>query len=123
MHTWWLTTSPGTVVSTLPPASAARSTVTEPGRMLSTMSRVTSTGARLPGTSAVVMMMSTCQRVGSRMRSALVKTEGSMLSAILRFIGINALLPGIRGDYGVHQSSLLRLATNRCMLPAHVRLC
>jgi len=50
------------VVSTLPPASAARSTVTEPGRMLSTMSRVTSTGARRPGTSAVVMMMSTWPR-------------------------------------------------------------
>ena len=38
--------------------------------MLSTMSRVTSTGARLPGTSAVVMMMSTCPHLGFRVINA-----------------------------------------------------
>mmetsp|Transcript_42886 Transcript_42886/g.81801 ORF Transcript_42886/g.81801 Transcript_42886/m.81801 type:complete len:294 (-) Transcript_42886:1086-1967(-) len=49
----------GTVVATLPPASAARSTMTDPGLMLSTISLVMSTGAARPGMSAVVMMTST----------------------------------------------------------------
>jgi hypothetical protein len=41
----------------LPPRSAARSTITEPGFMLSTIARVTSFGAGRPGMSAVVMTM------------------------------------------------------------------
>ena len=53
------TTSPGSVSSQLPPCSAARSTITLPGRMDCTMSAVISFGAGLPGISAVVMMMST----------------------------------------------------------------
>ena len=38
MTSLWTWSSPGTVVSTLPPASAAISTITEPGFMLSTIS-------------------------------------------------------------------------------------
>ena len=53
--TFW----PGTVVATLPPASAARSTVTEPAPMDATMSSVIMTGALRPGISAVVTMTST----------------------------------------------------------------
>ena len=40
----------GTVNSQLPPRSAARSTITEPGAMPATISLVTSTGDFLPGT-------------------------------------------------------------------------
>ena len=43
----------------MPPADAARSTVTEPAFILPTISSVTMTGAFLPGMSAVVMTMST----------------------------------------------------------------
>ena len=50
--------SPGCVPSQLPPASAARSTITEPWPMLATASAVISFGAGRPGTSAVVMTTS-----------------------------------------------------------------
>ena len=53
---WWI--SPGLVASQLPPASAARSTITEPWPMLATASAVISFGAGRPGTSAVVMTTS-----------------------------------------------------------------
>mmetsp|Transcript_3340 Transcript_3340/g.11581 ORF Transcript_3340/g.11581 Transcript_3340/m.11581 type:complete len:308 (-) Transcript_3340:521-1444(-) len=52
------TTSSFTVVAMLPPASAARSTVTDPRFMPSTCSCRMSFGAGLPGMRAVVMMMS-----------------------------------------------------------------
>ncbi len=52
-------TSLGTVTSQLPPCSAARSTITLPGRIDSTISRVINFGAGFPGINAVVMMMST----------------------------------------------------------------
>ena len=52
------TTFPGWVISQLPPRSAARSTMTEPGFMLSTIAAVTRRGAGRPGISAVVMTMS-----------------------------------------------------------------
>ena len=42
----------------LPPCSAGRSTITEPGFIVLTISSVTSTGAGRPGISAVVMTMS-----------------------------------------------------------------
>ena len=45
--------SPGLVAAQLPPASAARSTTTLPGRMASTMGWVRMTGALRPITSAV----------------------------------------------------------------------
>jgi len=48
-----------TVVSMLPPASAARSTVTDPAFMEWTMSFVIMSGALRPGIKAVVTMMST----------------------------------------------------------------
>ena len=51
--------SPGLVSSQLPPVAAAKSTMTEPDFMLSTISLVISLGAGLPGMAAVVMMMST----------------------------------------------------------------
>ena len=44
--------------STLPPLSTARSTTTEPGRMLSTMARLTRRGAGRPGICAVVITRS-----------------------------------------------------------------
>src|SRR5918996_1170563 len=50
--------SPGLVAAQLPPASAARSTITEPARMPPTPSSVMSSGAGRPGTSAVVMTAS-----------------------------------------------------------------
>ena len=53
------TVSPAFVSSQLPPESPAMSTITEPGAMRLTASAVTSSGARLPGTCAVVMTMST----------------------------------------------------------------
>src|SRR5262249_44321827 len=48
--------SPGSEISTLPPRSlAAMSTITEPARMLFTVSAVTMSGGRRPGTCAVVI--------------------------------------------------------------------
>jgi hypothetical protein len=48
------TSVPGSVSSQLPPVSAARSTITEPGRIFSTAVAGISFGAGRPGTSAVV---------------------------------------------------------------------
>src|SRR6202521_842918 len=59
---------PAWVSSTLPPVSAARSTMTEPGRMPCTISAVTSSGALRPGTAAVGMTTSdfaTCSPISS----------------------------------------------------------
>ena len=61
------TTSPGTVSSQLPPVSAARSTITEPGRMRSTALAGISFGAGRPGTAAVVI---TTSKSGIRSSSA-----------------------------------------------------
>jgi len=47
------------VSSQLPPASAAKSTTTDPGLRILICSLVMSLGAGLPGISAVVMMIST----------------------------------------------------------------
>ncbi len=58
LTSWRTTVSPGSVSSQLPPASPARSTITEPGFIPSTASAVTSLGAGRPGTSAVVMTTS-----------------------------------------------------------------
>ena len=58
------TSSPATEPSTLPPDSAARSTTTDPGRIASTIARVTSSGAGRPGTAAVVMTASAAATYG-----------------------------------------------------------
>ncbi len=59
MLTWCLTTVfPASVSSQLPPRSAARSTITEPGAMPFTISSVTRIGAFLPGITAVVITTS-----------------------------------------------------------------
>ncbi len=58
-------TSPGRVSSQLPPVSAARSTITEPGRIFSTADAGISFGAGRPGIAAVVIT-----RSKSGMRSA-----------------------------------------------------
>ena len=55
---WWRTTLSAFDSSQLPPCSTAMSTTTEPGRMDSTMARVTSTGALRPGMRAVVITTS-----------------------------------------------------------------
>jgi hypothetical protein len=52
------TVSPGSVSSQLPPVSPARSTITLPAFIFSTLSAVTRRGAGRPGTSAVVMTTS-----------------------------------------------------------------
>src|SRR5579863_8946015 len=52
------TISVGRVSSQLPPCSAARSTMTEPGAIFSTISRVISLGGFLPGTTAAEMTTS-----------------------------------------------------------------
>jgi hypothetical protein len=52
------TVCPGSVSSQLPPVSAAKSTITEPGFMFLTACSVTSSGARRPGTAAVEMTAS-----------------------------------------------------------------
>ena len=44
-----VTSWPSLVSSQLPPLAAAKSTMTEPGRMRLTMAVLTSTGARRPG--------------------------------------------------------------------------
>ena len=49
---------PSGVSSQLPPDSAAKSTITAPGRIVATVSLVTSRGALRPGIAAVVMTMS-----------------------------------------------------------------
>lgn len=59
LTSWWVTSLPGWVTAQLPPASAARSTMTDPGFMTSTISFVISFGAGFPGIRAVVMMIST----------------------------------------------------------------
>jgi len=51
--------SSATVVSMFPPASAARSTVTDPAPILATMSFVIMIGAARPGINAVEMITST----------------------------------------------------------------
>ena len=51
--------SPGFVISQFPPPSAAKSTITDPGIMLSTISFVIKTGDFLPGIAAVVMIIFT----------------------------------------------------------------
>ena len=51
-------TFPGSVSSELPPVSAARSTMTDPGFIERTMSAVMSFGAGRPGIAAVVITMS-----------------------------------------------------------------
>ena len=53
-----VTTSPGLAPSTLPPRSTARSTITEPGFIDSTIDFEMSFGAGRPGMSAVVITMS-----------------------------------------------------------------
>ena len=53
-----VTTWPSLDSSQLPPASTARSTITEPGLISATMAAVICTGAVRPGMSAVVMTMS-----------------------------------------------------------------
>ena len=52
------TISPGSVGSQLPPASAARSTITEPGRIARDGAAGISLGAGRPGMSAVVITTS-----------------------------------------------------------------
>src|SRR5579884_1137726 len=56
---WRTTVFPASVSSQFPPVSAARSMITEPGFISSTAFSVTSTGARRPGTAAVVITTST----------------------------------------------------------------
>ncbi len=51
----------------MPPLAAAMSTTTLPGRMLATVSAVISSGAGLPGISAVVMTMSAARASSSYM--------------------------------------------------------
>ena len=50
---WATTSSSARVRAQLPPFAAARSTITEPGFMLATVSASISSGARAPGTAAV----------------------------------------------------------------------
>ena len=50
--------SPGSEASQFPPVSAARSTITDPGGMASTISLVIRMGAFFPGTAAVVITAS-----------------------------------------------------------------
>ena len=52
------TISSGFVNSQFPPRSAARSTITDPGAIRSTMSAVTSTGDFFPGITAAVITTS-----------------------------------------------------------------
>ena len=59
LTSWRMMLSPGSDSSQLPPVSAARSTITEPGFIRSTASSVTRIGARRPGTAAVVITTST----------------------------------------------------------------
>src|SRR5687768_3430150 len=54
----WTTVSSARVRSQLPPRSAARSTITDPGAMASTISVVINFGAGFPGINAVVTMTS-----------------------------------------------------------------
>ena len=61
------TSSPGSVSSQLPPVSAARSTITEPGRIASTPQAGISFGAGRPGIAAVVI---TASKSGSRFSSS-----------------------------------------------------
>jgi hypothetical protein len=60
-----VTSSPGTLPSTFPPDSAARSTITEPARMPASITLVMSRGAGRPGIAAVVMMMSDSATCGA----------------------------------------------------------
>jgi len=61
-----------TVPTMFPPAEAARSTHTDPGLSLDTMSAVIRVGAFLPGMSAVVITMSTSSHCFESMRLAAV---------------------------------------------------
>ena len=49
---------PSSVNSQLPPLAAAKSTMTDPGRIWLTMAALTNNGARPPGTAAVVITTS-----------------------------------------------------------------
>ena len=65
------TVLPASVSSTLPPVSAARSTMTEPGLIVGIISLVMSTGALRPGIAAVVMMMSFSRAAFARSSTSL----------------------------------------------------
>src|SRR5574341_1497935 len=58
------------VSSQLPPVSAARSTITDPGRIPSTAARVTRIGARFPGIAAVVTTTSASLTLWARNSSS-----------------------------------------------------
>lgn len=60
VQTLYTDSSPGNVVSIFPPASAAKSTTTDPSLMLSTMGLVIRMGARLPG---MLPSQDRCQRL------------------------------------------------------------
>ncbi len=76
-----VTTSPGTVYSQLPPFCEARSTTTLPDFMESTISRVISFGAGLPGINAVVTMISTSFACAANSAiSALIKASDITLA-------------------------------------------
>ena len=80
--------SPGTVAAQLPPASAARSTITLPGRMESTIGWVTMAGARRPITSAVQMTMSFLATVVGHQLGLLLAER------LAHFAGVGAGLAG-----------------------------
>ncbi len=90
-----------------PPRSTARSTMTEPGFMLSTISLVIRTGAGLPGMRAVVTTMS-CDFRCSAIRAA------CLLPVILaQFLGVAALRCGIlqpldENEFGAEALHLFR---------------
>ena len=74
-----LTISPGRLPSTLPPASTARSTITEPGFIEATWAALTSFGAGRPGIRAVVITMS-CLAIWLETSSACLAWYSALIS-------------------------------------------
>ena len=83
------TVSPALVSSQLPPVSAARSTITEPGAIAATASAVISVGAGRPGIGAVVMITSCAGGVlGQRLAHLLVLLVGERARVAALGLGV-----------------------------------
>ena len=104
---WRTAVSPGSLSSQFPPRSAARSTMTDPGRMPATAAAVMSVGARRPSTSAVVMATSTfSQRLGQHL--PLTRVERLRLLDGVAAGGRAAFLAIERDERGAPGSRLVR---------------
>ena len=110
LTSWRTTVSPGSVSSQLPPASPARSTITEPGFIPSTASAVTSLRRRAPGHErGRDDHVEALDRVGQRLLLAGALLLGQLARVAALAAGLEAEVEPLRaerlhllGDLGAH---------------------